>query len=90
MSSSCQEARPQQDAVGAECEHRGQPSAIGDTAGSKHRQRGNGLHDHRHQCHGGHPADVASALGDLSDDHISLRLGSANRFGHLAGHVHGE
>ncbi len=80
---------PNSTLVGAECKRRCQASAVRDTAGlaSTGTWR-DGANDLWHQYQRAHQADMATALGALSDDDIGAALSRATRFIDGRDHMH--
>ena len=83
-----EKSRPEQNAFRAHRKRRRQSAAIGDPAGTKHRQGFQGFDHHGNQRQRCHPSDMAARFRTLRHQNIGAGFGSPQRFGHFAGHVH--
>ena len=82
------ETGAEQRAIGAESEGGGETTAVGDAAGTKHRQRRHRFDHHRQERQRRHPTDMAASFCALRDQNIGAGFGGALRFGNFTGHMH--
>jgi hypothetical protein len=93
MASSCrlrssEEPSADQSTLGAEHEHGGEATPVGDPSGSDYGDVPNHVDDHWHQGQRRHHSYVAPAFGALGDDYVSTIAGNQAGLLRSGHHVH--